>query len=806
MKTTRSFISLFLCFLMLVSSMTAFANQESIQNAENDTETLIPSAPAENVISKDLIIDDKHEEIIQLEPNDRHISMKADKMTIIHSSADEIKNSIISPLPFTIEGYVNQDGNAIELKQFYDFSKISKYNIAQWAAEMGAISEADKIECFCDLINSRNFENTICLEGIFSSITEYQNNHTVPMELQKKIKQVLTPLSHTSEDDNISLAAISSEATYSNTYFTIHYDKTKSNAASQAVAVASYLNEVRNAYLAMGFSEPILQTGESKYHVHLDPEASTTTTESGSTIKVNPTGNKCASYMVLYNFSTLTNDCKERIAHEYFHAIQNAYNHDSGWMKEAMAGWGGIMITQKSQLYNDAINKFMRDTVSMPKTDGYGAVVFPLSIHLNYGGANAIIAIYEEYETWASTSLTLAQERSVITNALANIGYSDGFDLAYRKMAAYLYNPAEEFSRVYSGSTAWSNLNIARHIHPSAGIILSLSDTIPYLSNAYHSLTLPSSIDGANVKVSVSFTHENAQLQRYKTSTTNSNYILYANASNNKVSYIDTFVGDTIEWGLIISNLDNSEALSYTIELTILPTDETMTITNTTRYTERSSYIMAGSYSDFYVTFDVAGSKMIQTMGSSDTRIYIYDNETNALVAYNDDGGYQNNAFIRTDFSANKCYRIRINLYNQTYEGMTKLVITPTKWMIQTGASAITTFEDIWTVTNQTNYTQQTSIVTNHVKAVVFKAPSSGYYTIQTTGSVDTFIYVINPESSSIITSSSYNDDLNPSVSSNAGLVKYLTKDTPYIIFYSAYDISSSTMTGTIYLKVTLSA
>lgn len=789
MKSFKSLVSLLLCVYMLFSPLASVAlEKDTTAETTSFTEQSVKEGNCEHI----------------LEPTPENI-LPTENIKSILSDKNAIKQSILSKETFTVDGYVTVDGKTVSIEDHYDFSDLSKYQITEWAHTIGVITEEDAIDCLCQLILDRNFDNVTCLESVTARIFEYRENNTVSDALATKIDRVLTPgISASQNETDISTRTISSEATYSNTYFTIHYDTSLGNGYSKAVAVANYFVTVRTAFINMGYRTPILQTGQNKYHVYLDLYPAPSSSDVATTTKANVSGNKCASYITLYNFSELTDNTKETIAHEYFHAIQNAYNYQSGWLKEAMANWGAIVITNTSSTCDTSINDFINNisnNTSMPTTNGYGAVLFPLAIHRRYG-ANAILKIYEEYATWSSTDLTLAQLREVITNGIYNHGSTDGFDRAYRNMISYIYTPYFWFDSVYSGSLNWTMPNSINIKPSSAGSVYTITGSVTYLSAKYYTISFPDSVPSGDVKVEVTFSGNNGCVQKYRIGNDEIPYSSHTTTTNNKVSFMETSIGETVNSaGFIISNLNNSGSLTYTVKITVMPSKETFNFASGTRYAERELRLSANDGADFYVTFTTSGSKMVQTVGTADTCLRIFDDETGELVKYDNDSGYSTNAFIRVDLEANKRYRIRVIMYNSEHSGNTKLIISNTKYMIQSGATSIEQFENIMEKTG-TSFSQATSIIQYHVKAIVFKPTVNGTYTIKTTGEVDTYLYVIDPRSSLLLSPSDQNDD---SDATNAAVTKQLESNVPYLILYSSFNPGNEHLTGNIYLKATKS-
>lgn len=60
-------------------------------------------------------------------------------------------------------------------------------------------------------------------------------------------------------------------------------------------------------------------------------------------------------------------------------------------------------------------------------------------IHRRYGGADAILSIYETYNDYGA-SISESKLRDVITLGIQNTGTTEGFGATYRAMASYLYS------------------------------------------------------------------------------------------------------------------------------------------------------------------------------------------------------------------------------------------------------------------------------------------------------------------------------------------------------------------------------
>ena len=64
------------------------------------------------------------------------------------------------------------------------------------------------------------------------------------------------------------------------------------------------------------------------------------------------------------------------------------------------------------------------------------------------------------------------------------------------------------------------------------------------------------------------------------------------------------------------------------------------------------------------------------------------------------------------------------------------------------------------------------------------------YYTVETEGDIDTYIYLIDPRSTYLLSSSNYNDDSGEGL--NASLNKELAANIPYLIVYTRYSLTGA--------------
>lgn len=218
------------------------------------------------------------------------------------------------------------------------------------------------------------------------------------------------------------------------------------------------------------------------------------------------------------------------------------------------------------------------------------------------------------------------------------------------------------------------------------------------------------------------------------------------------------------------------------------------------RYVERVVKLDEGSYCNFTTTFPYGGYKILQTFGTKDAEILLYSAD-GTLLASNDDSGYNLNAFIRYNFSANTTYVIRVKMHSTTAYGETKLGITPANAIKSTNSTSLSTYEDISGITNSTNFALNTYAAPNCTRVVTFTPPSSGDYTFTIESDIDTYMYVIDPRSSELlILGTDYDDDSGEAA--NPLLTKTLSSGIKYLIVYSAWNPSSLQETVPITIRI----
>ena len=210
-------------------------------------------------------------------------------------------------------------------------------------------------------------------------------------------------------------------------------------------------------------------------------------------------------------------------------------------------------------------------------------------------------------------------------------------------------------------------------------------------------------------------------------------------------------------------------------------TDAFVRVDANDRYVERTVQLPQNGYNykEYMVSFATSGNKLIQTFGSKDVKLYLYDLQGNQL-GYNDDSGYNFNSLISYSVSANTTYILRIEFYNPANSGSIKLGITPSD-------TSYSQYESIWYI-EATNPGFSWTSQLNTTKVICFIPETSGTYSFTTRSGngIDTYLYVIDPE---VTTSCLFDDDSAGEL--QATLTTQLDRGKRYFIVVSSYTITS---------------
>ena len=488
----------------------------------------------------------------------------------INSTKEEVLHSLLRQDNFSINGVIYVNGKNVGFDDYLNTNFKSRFEITQWLYDVSFFSINQKIECFCDLILNRNFENSFCLNWVFNEILEYKNCANDLYEEKKSVdilNKIETILSNPFEKQNSNFPSrsLASKTNYLTTNFNIHYDSSLVN-QSEVIKVAEEFERVRTEFNIRGFELPILSFLNSRFHVYLDPYASEdgygAVTNGGVSLT-----NTCSSSITIYNFDKFNQYIREVISHEYFHAIQNAYNYHYCWFAEATASWAIIEVNDEYPNALDDICDFITSETNVTLPNASGSILFPLTIEKEYGGYSAIKSIYEEYHKYG-TSLNFSQVKQIVTDGIVNNGYTGGsFDDAYKKMMTYII----DIENQYEGIMNWEELeevSLPINFEKVVSNIYPISEILNPYTSAYNKLYLEN-MDTANLDLYITFNNIGGFIQLYIENINGNIAIDYYAPSDNAIFISLDFVGEDVRCIYVVSsNISETSVVAVNIFVT----------------------------------------------------------------------------------------------------------------------------------------------------------------------------------------------------------------------------------------------
>lgn len=518
---------------------------------------LLTFASFANVDSNTLFALEDNDEVEQI------VVENEDCIIRINSSYENLKDAILNKTNISIDGTIIINNETLPIDNYLNYNSISRYDIVEWLYNNSVLTVEQKIDCYCELLLTKNFENIYCLTGIYNEILEYQRSSenfrtSESSELFSRIDSVF-------ENEYINNSRqINNKQTYSSTNFRIHYD---GNRTTQELAedVAEYFEYVREEYINMGFEEAILEPFMSRYQVYLDPDPSednyaAATYPNVSVLKT------CSSHIKIFNFTVFDNYIKEIIAHEYFHAIQNAYNKHHTWFSEATASWAITKVCDDYTFAIRDINRYISEHENNDINSCVGGILLPVTIEKEYGGYAAIRKIYEEFNNHTG-NIDCDDLNTLITNGIINNGYVNGsFNEAYVILSSYIINSEENYASILSSSDEINNVNMNNSFNVYNNNVLFTTNINLYCSKYYKLYTnnnIPS-----DLTLNFTFDYSGARIQIYIENHNDTHSIsYYDNIGTTKTINIQN-MGTTIKnVYVIISNVNNSSTLSANVNV-----------------------------------------------------------------------------------------------------------------------------------------------------------------------------------------------------------------------------------------------
>lgn len=563
--------------------------------------TSTPSAFAEGTVYDECKTNDYVEAITV--PTQDPVSGATQTLTV-QTTAEALMEKILSSDAFSIEGSVTTNTGVKDVNAYYDFDSMSRFAIADWAERNALITQEQKMESYCDLVMARQFDNITCLEPVVSAIQEYQVQNPNDSQMMQKTTLALNSLDPMQEEQasTRSFGEIDEEnweiRSFTAPHFLIYYkvyigekSTIKRLTPGDASDVADYLLQVRQYFIDLGFDTPLLESGTQRYRIYLDPEYKPGTSGlSGLTTGTGDyaTQSTCASYITIFGFTGISQiGLTHVLAHEYFHAIQNAYNYDSSWFKESCATWAGAVaygylisennVSDIGSMAKPKINSFIQSQNSLfdQQTSNYGAAVFICTLDVYFGGSSTILEIYEVYNTYSSTDLSWLQLKTVLNTALSNQGYTeDGVLSVFKKMAIQIVDPLQFYGAFLYSYSPWAQPNyttkaLTTEVY-SYGTGENTLSVLP-LARQYYKFTVNTSLENYRVRINVGCSNNSGGASFLVKTTSGRRLVTHVACDNsNNVSY--SYVNDTndaiVEVYVVVYSLDDTDdtaSTSYTL-------------------------------------------------------------------------------------------------------------------------------------------------------------------------------------------------------------------------------------------------
>lgn len=297
-------------------------------------------------------------------------------------------------------------------------------------------------------------------------------------------------------------------------YFRVHYTLKGRHAVPEADSnkdgIPDYVDRAGAAFDHVkrvtcgerGFREPIIDKGEKAFNIYIyDLNGVYGMTQAISSYKSQADGIRTASGRICIDNSYGTDkgfknsrDDSMRVtaAHEFFHAVQLAYNADADkWWKEASATWN------EDEIYN-SVNDYFRyigEMLTAPEKPldkkSYGAVVFAKYLSERLYGHEIIKRIWERQSTQTNSL-------AAIDSVLRARKYGQDAGRAFDGFTACNFNP----SQYYAEGNQWQSAVKIKERHESYPVVQK-QDRIDHLSSSYYVFKPSSKEKSGDLRITV---------------------------------------------------------------------------------------------------------------------------------------------------------------------------------------------------------------------------------------------------------------------------------------------------------------
>ena len=383
----------------------------------------------------------------------------------------------------TITGKAEINGKLIPYSDTFEFDSVDPLITVNSLYNVGLLSETQKIQQYCNLYESYTFPSGYCLLPLVSTLQDYRTEmSSTDLELSDYEVEALNHI-----DEIIPLAYTPPSLPHYKTsgHFTVHYNlqTVQNKSITHINNVLTYLNNLYDTAVSEGFKEPLCETGENTIHVYLLSE---TGDSNGLTWQSKSFGTTSAGSIEIYGFTSLSNDIKETIAHEFFHAIQYAYQNKysaSKWIYESCAVWFGVKYSGYRNRAHSKLNQYVSDpnrpVFSTNESELYMAGPFIMAIDIAYGGTPTIERMWYNYSLSGGTFNETVVRNGINIAVRYNGDSSASFAEAYKKVGAYITYPKHFYQSIIPANPSWNNTTAASTI---GTVSKTQSATLSYMS------------------------------------------------------------------------------------------------------------------------------------------------------------------------------------------------------------------------------------------------------------------------------------------------------------------------------------
>ena len=364
-----------------------------------------------------------------------------------------LNKSILSE-QVSLEGTVDC-GESFQVSEILDLSDFSEYERLSYLNECGYISNKEKIENYCTLLENGTETGSYCLTPIIGELTGYYSEYGhQDNALDQRILDIINPRSRRIFLDN--------ELKVADTNFMIHYDSNVVD-LDTAMWILGLFNEARETGINLGYNEPYKESGEAWYHVYVTPdEKYEGASVIATTYPAEYTGNTASSYIVIWNITNWSDrKIVETVYHEYYHGIQYTYNcalDSNTSFLEGSANWFCSAFSGYSSNAASFLKRYLKysDRCILTNPEEYGTSVLEFAIQKTYDGEDAIRRIWEELSNYP-TDFTDRELFYAINNAIHEYDTTGDTAEAFKKCAAWSLYADYFFEDFISGNiNAWN--------------------------------------------------------------------------------------------------------------------------------------------------------------------------------------------------------------------------------------------------------------------------------------------------------------------------------------------------------------